>query len=242
MWSDGALGRASVTDEETARRLLGCDVIIGCTDTQWSRTILKAIAYQYYIPVLDLGVELQTSGAMGGRVTWLTPGVACLWCQQILNGERVRAEQLPLSARANELARGYIQGLDEPAPAVVSINGVVASLAVTELLARTTGFAGPGRRPSTLMYRLANGDVRRISASADPGCPTCASEGQLGLGVSGRRHGRSLRSPDGDASPPRHEALIALWARRAAVRLGDHRRPPEEHVDQRGLVPPDFHD
>lgn len=33
-----------------------------------------------------------------------------------------------------------------------------------------------------LEYRLADGDVRRISASADPGCPTCASEGQLGLG------------------------------------------------------------
>jgi molybdopterin/thiamine biosynthesis adenylyltransferase len=171
-----------VTDEGAARRLLECDVVIGCTDTQWSRTVLNAIAYQYYVPVLDLGVELQTSGAMGGRVTWLAPGVACLWCQEILNGERVRAEQLSPSARADELLRGYIQGLDESAPAVVSINGVVASLAVTELLARTTGFAGPGQRPSTLMYRLADGDVRRISASADPGCPTCGAEGQLGLG------------------------------------------------------------
>jgi molybdopterin/thiamine biosynthesis adenylyltransferase len=173
---------ASVTDEGAARRLLGCDVIIGCTDNQWSRTVLNAIAYQYYVPVLDLGVELQTSGAMGGRVTWLAPGVPCLWCQQILNGERVRAEQLPPSARADELARGYLQGLDEPAPAVVSINGVVASLAVTELLARITGFAGPGPRPSTLMYRLADGAVRRIAALADPGCPTCGTEGQLGLG------------------------------------------------------------
>src|SRR5262249_23324785 len=38
----------SATDAEPARALLDCDVIIGCTDTQWSRTILNAIAYQYY--------------------------------------------------------------------------------------------------------------------------------------------------------------------------------------------------
>jgi molybdopterin-synthase adenylyltransferase len=157
--------------------------VLACQRTLAPAISPNAIAYQYYVPVLDLGVELQTSGAMGGRVTWLAPGVACLWCQEILNGERVRAEQLPPSTRADELVRGYIQGLDEPAPAVVSINGVVASLAVTELLARTTGFAGLGqRRPSTLMYRLADGDVRRISASADPACPTCGAGGQLGLG------------------------------------------------------------
>lgn len=172
----------SVTDETAARRLLGCDVIVGCTDNQWSRTVLNAIAYQYYVQVLDLGVELQKSGAMGGRVTWLAPGTPCLWCQQILNGERVRAEQLPSSTRVDELAHGYIEGIDEPAPAVVSINGVVASLGVTELLARTTGFAGPRVRPSTLMYRLADGYVRRIAGLADPGCPTCGPGGQFGLG------------------------------------------------------------
>jgi molybdopterin/thiamine biosynthesis adenylyltransferase len=174
--------RGSVTDEAPARRLLDCDVIIGCTDNQWSRTVLNAIAYQYYVPVLDLGVELQMSGAMGGRVTWLAPGVACLWCQQILNARRVRAEQLPAETHTNELARGYIEGFDEPAPAVVSINGVVASLAVTELLARTTGFAGSNPRPNVLMYRISDGVVRRSSAMPNPTCPTCSPLGQLGLG------------------------------------------------------------
>jgi len=159
-----------------------CDGIIGCTDNQWSRTVLNAIAYQYYVPVLDLGVELQTSGAMGGRATWLTPGTACLWCQQILHPNRVRAEQLPPDTRVDELARGYIEGLDEPAPAVVSINGVVASLAITELLARTTGFAGSDPRPNVLMYRISDGVVRRSSVMPNPACPTCSPLGQLGLG------------------------------------------------------------
>ena len=74
-------------------------------------------------------------------MTWLAPGSACLWCLGILDADRVRIEQLPEVSRQAEIARGYIWGMDEPAPAVVSINGVVASLGVTELLARFTGFA-----------------------------------------------------------------------------------------------------
>jgi hypothetical protein len=89
---------------------------------------------------------------------------------------------LPEVSRQAEIARGYIWGMDEPAPAVVSINGVVASLGVTELLARFTGFAGSGPRPNMLLYRLRDGDVRRVSAAPRTGCPTCTNVGLLGAG------------------------------------------------------------
>jgi molybdopterin/thiamine biosynthesis adenylyltransferase len=173
---------ASVCDEAGARPLLGCDVVIGCTDNHWSRTVLNAVAFQYYVPVVDLGVELQAAGARGGRVAWLAPGQACLWCMGILDPERVRIEQLPEESREDEVARGYIEGLDDPAPAVVSINGVIASLGVTELLARLTGFSGSQRRSSLLLYRVGDGTVRRTSPAPEPGCPTCSSRGLLGVG------------------------------------------------------------
>jgi molybdopterin/thiamine biosynthesis adenylyltransferase len=185
----------SVTDEMIARRLLHCDVIIGCTDNQWSRTVLNALAYQYYVPVVDLGVELQASGAMGGRVSWLTPGSACLWCMNVLDPQRVRAEQVPKATLQDEVARGYLQGIDEPAPAVVSINGVMASLAVTELLARLTGFAGYGARPGLLVYRLIDGTVRRSAPVSNPTCPTCSPTGQLGLGDLGMQPWSSRPGP-----------------------------------------------
>jgi Dinucleotide-utilizing enzymes involved in molybdopterin and thiamine biosynthesis family 2 len=174
--------RGSVTDAEPARRLLTCDVVVGCTDNQWSRTVLNAMAFQYYLPVMDLGVELQTGGAMGGRVTWLSPGSPCLWCRGVLSAARVRAEQLPSAALQDELARGYLEGIDEPAPAVVSINGVVASIGVTEMLARLTGFSGPDERADQLIYRIADGTVRRTSQTANDTCPTCSSKGLLGRG------------------------------------------------------------
>ena len=174
--------RESVVDAGPARQLLDCDVVVGCTDNHWSRTVLNTIAFQYYVPVLDLGVELQQGGAIGGRVAWLAPGAACLWCTNILNAERVRVEQLPEAIAEAEQARGYIQGIDEPAPAVVSINGVIASLAVTELLARVTRFAGSEARPNLLLYRARDGVVRRTSPAPRPECATCGTSGQLGVG------------------------------------------------------------
>jgi molybdopterin/thiamine biosynthesis adenylyltransferase len=172
----------SVTTAAGAVTLLDCDVIIGCTDNHWSRMVLNALAYQHYVPVLDLGVELQAGGALGGRVTWLYPDSACLWCLGILNGDRIRIEQLPEATRRAELAEGYIQGINEPAPAVVSINGVIASLAVTELLARFTGFAGTSARADLLLYRLSDGVVRRTCPPPTAGCSICSSAGLLGVG------------------------------------------------------------
>jgi hypothetical protein len=78
--------------------------------------------------------------------------------------------------------RGYISGINEPAPAVVSINGVIASAAVTELLARWTGFAGQATRADLLLYRLADGSLRRTSPRPSLGCPTCGTDGLRGAG------------------------------------------------------------
>jgi molybdopterin/thiamine biosynthesis adenylyltransferase len=173
----------SVLDEEEARRLMQCDVVFGCTDTQWSRLVLNALAFQYYIPVIDCGVELQAgAGAIGGRVSWLAPGRRCLWCIGILDGERIRAEQLPSALAAEQARHGYIPDLTVPAPAVVSINGVVASVAVTEFLARITRFAGDDERADLLVYRLADGTIRRVRGAACPECPVCGPAGTFGCG------------------------------------------------------------
>ena len=175
---------APVETRAAATQLLTCNLIFGCTDNQLSRTVLNTMAFQYYLPVIDIGVELQTA-AMGGRVSWLSPGGACLWCMGVLDPDTVRVEQLPPALRKDEVARGYIQGIDEPAPAIVSINGVVASLGVTEMLARLTGFAGTGSRSSLLLYRLTDGTVRRTSPPPIPSCPTCSVSGVLGAGELG---------------------------------------------------------
>lgn len=175
-----------VRDDKVARSLLnGVDIIIGCTDTQWSRLILNAVAFSYYIPLVDLGVELQAQGAMGGRVTVAGPGENCLWCLGVIDQERLRAEQSPPHLRAAQQRLGYIPDLDVPAPAVVSINGVIASLAVSEVLDRIVRLRdGSQPPPSMLLYRLADGTVRRVGPRSG-GCAFCTGAG-LGVGDLGR--------------------------------------------------------
>lgn len=69
-------------------------------------------------------------------------------------------------------ADAHIYGIDPNAlegtgPAVVSINGVVASLAVTEFMALVTGIREPAAH---LIYR---GDLPRLSKAVDPPREDC---------------------------------------------------------------------
>lgn len=172
-------GRIDTPDN--ARKLLSCDLVVGCTDTQTSRAVLNTLAWQYYLPVVDLGVQLRADGSSGGRVTWLLPHAPCQWCRGILDPDVVRAEQLPDHIRRAEFDAGYIADLDVEQPAVVSVNGTIASIAVTEILARLTGFLGDDRG-DMLVLKLQDGTIRRVGGRRRPGCPTCSSAGNLGAG------------------------------------------------------------
>lgn len=169
-----------VRESASVARLLEADFVFGCTDTQLSRLMLNALAHQYYVPVLDLGVELQLGGSMGGRVSAIGPDGGCLWCWGILSPDRIRLEQLPAELRAEYVRRGYVTDLDVEQPAVVSINGVVASLGVTEMLRRVTGLAADHEPAAMLLYRLGDGTVRRVGRVTAK-CVTCAGP-TTGLG------------------------------------------------------------
>ncbi|MBW3578883.1 MAG: ThiF family adenylyltransferase [Actinobacteria bacterium] len=170
-----------VEDPAVARELLECDVVVGCTDNQSSRAVLNRLALQFYVPVLDLGVQIRPGGSSGGRATWLLPDSPCEWCRGILDPDVVRAEQLPAHLREVELERGYIADMPVDQPAVVSVNGVVASLGVTELVARCTTALGDNRG-EMLVYRLGDGTVRRVGAASRRDCATCNPSGNLGAG------------------------------------------------------------
>src|SRR3989442_11612923 len=64
-----------ITSEAVAKQLRVCDVIFGCTDKQAPRAILVNLALRYLIPVLDLGVAINSmNGSIRdiiGRVTIL---------------------------------------------------------------------------------------------------------------------------------------------------------------------------
>ena len=163
--------------------LLEADVIVCATDGHGSRALLTEIAQQYLIPIVDLGVEVDPSSdafRAGGGVRVLRPGRGCLHCSRTLSPALVREEYLDDEQRHVEVQRGYIRGEAAPAPSVVALNGVVASLAVLEVCQLLVGMLGDGR--DRLLYRAESRALSTASMPSDSDCYVCGADGLLGMG------------------------------------------------------------
>jgi molybdopterin/thiamine biosynthesis adenylyltransferase len=179
--------KGTIYDISIAQKLLDTDIIFCCTDNLTSRMILNRISYQYFIPVIDTGVDIQCTSignirSAAGRITVLLPDEPCLGCIGILEPERLAKE-------ADELLLGkeprneYISGISTFAPAVVSLNGVVASLAVTEFIDLLTGLEKQRDPKMYQMYRVLGGDVRLYSKENLTGDKICLDVKGMGDGL-----------------------------------------------------------
>lgn len=129
--------------EVSLDRLKDVDVIFGCVDDDGPRFVLNSIALAYGIPYIDLAVGIEAPDGhvsdAGGRIAIVMPGGPCLQCMRLLDLEEVRHWLRSERERDVALARGYVSGGAVTAPAVVSLNGAVASIAVNEFAALVTG-------------------------------------------------------------------------------------------------------
>jgi molybdopterin/thiamine biosynthesis adenylyltransferase len=174
--------RRSVLDVEPADVAVA-DLIVCCTDGHSSRAWLTELSSQYLVTLIDMGVEVQaTSGATraGGGVRVCRPGEPCLHCAGVIEPALVRAELLSPGEKAVEVARGYLRSLDTPAPSVVSLNGVVASLAVLEAVNELVGLFS--QAPNRLLYRAEARSVTTAATASDERCYVCGTDGIVGLG------------------------------------------------------------
>jgi molybdopterin-synthase adenylyltransferase len=162
-----------IADDHIAKELLDRDVIFGCTDSHASRAILGQVAYQYLIPVIDMGVSISVRNGIlskiTGRAQLLAPGLPCFACLELLNSETIRREMLTPEQRA---ADRYIEGAREPQPSVISLNATMSSLAVTMFLGLVT--AAP-LEATFLRYDGIKGLVRPMAGATDPECYVCSA-------------------------------------------------------------------
>jgi molybdopterin/thiamine biosynthesis adenylyltransferase len=171
-----------VIETKTARELVNADILFGCTDSHGSRAVMQQVAYQYMIPYIDMGVTLVAKkGLMThvyGRVQLLAPGLACFTCSSLLDPNEVRRDMMTSFERQ---ADPYIQGDREPAPAVMSLNGTVSSLAVTMLLAVIAGVPAEARH---VLYNALTSAMRSVRASPQMDCFVCSRNGAFARGDS----------------------------------------------------------
>ena len=163
-----------------ARRLIDADVIMCCTDSHGSRSVIQQVSYQHLIPCIDVGSTIiQEKGEVTGifgRVQLLAPGLPCLWCSGLLDAAEIRRDMMNEAERRLD---PYIVGSREPAPSVISLNGTVVSLAVTMLLGIAVGAPIDATR---LMYNARSPALRAVQGASKADCFICSRKGALAWG------------------------------------------------------------
>jgi molybdopterin/thiamine biosynthesis adenylyltransferase len=156
-----------------------CDLIIACVDRLQVRDDLNRFCKRYLIPLIDVGLEIfpgddsgSTVAAITGRVTKVQSDGPCLRCQGVIDDAKLERER-------GGRPPGYVGDPRLPDPAVVTLNGIVASIATSEALQILTGFAGEHSPNCGWMYDGLTGTVERVT-KAFRACPACVAERGMG--------------------------------------------------------------
>ena len=141
------------------------DHVFGCLDSEGTRLVLNEWCAAYSRPYLDLASDILPGDPprYGGRICVAWNGDGCIACLGMLD---LREAQEDLEGPAERENRRAIYGvgpeaLSRSGPSVVSLNGVVASLAVTEFMVAVTGL----RQPNRLMTY--HGSTGKVAVSQD---------------------------------------------------------------------------
>lgn len=173
----------NVIRSKVLTKLRDRDVIFSCTDTLLSRAVLNRFAYQYLIPVIDMGVRVDIrSGRLqgaSGRVSLVGPDMTCLRCSGHLDPDLLREELTPKQEYGRLKEEGYIRGSDDPEPQVISLNSTVSSLSVTSMLAQMTGLYQPILEQA---YDALTSTMFGVRAKHQDVCDICGKLGLIGLG------------------------------------------------------------
>jgi hypothetical protein len=164
---------------ESRDALAGVDVVFGCLDNEGPRFTLNEICAEHRKRLIDVATEIlpgQNGEPLryGGRVfvLWDRPG--CLVCCDVLDMQEVAWQLAGPEERKNREAIYGLrpENLDGSGPSVVTLNGVMSSIATTEFMVAITGLRAPVR---LCTYR---GDLGKFLVSKDalkPRCFTCES-------------------------------------------------------------------
>lgn len=167
----------SLVSHDAFRAIIEADYAFGCVDREGVRLILNELCAAYSRPYFDVASEIVSEGgvAYGGRVFAAWDGGGCLACLGILDLAEAQQDLFgPEGRRDFEATYGVEHThLGDPGPSVVSINGVVASLAVTEFMVAVTGIRPPQRLLNYYGHLAPDRGDRPVTVSVDQPWPDC---------------------------------------------------------------------
>lgn len=162
--------------EPAASALTEVDWVFGCMDDDGARLRLLERWTESSCSFVDLGTEIRLKErpiAYGGRVCVMHDAPGCLYCLGLLSPEdALRSLASPEAAKDYAGVYGVPNSeLEGSGPSVVFLNGVVASLAVTEFTCAAVGLRSPVKQ---LDFQGHKSVVLKVSDQGDADCPYCA--------------------------------------------------------------------
>jgi hypothetical protein len=157
----------SILTREAVIEASQCDVLFCSVDCLEARHIADLIATAFLLPLFDVGVVIPLRDAGGepaigdvcGRIDYVQPGRSTLQDRGVYSPESLRAEYLRRTApntHREELAAGYIPGLIDEAPAVITLNMRAAAACMNEFIARAYPYRHePNERYARTFFSLA---------------------------------------------------------------------------------------
>jgi len=135
---------ADLATPAAVKAVASCDVAFGCMDGVEGRHLLNRLCAHYLLPYFDAGVRLDADGKGGineacGAVHYLRPDGSTLQDRNVYTPAQLKAAGLRRTdpkAYRDQVRAGYLHGVAEDRPAVISINMQMAAIAVNEFLAR----------------------------------------------------------------------------------------------------------
>lgn len=136
--------QSTTSNQQVISALKECDVLFGCVDSAIGRYHLDCLSSAYLIPYFDVGVGLYANKK--GNVSqalmvahYIEPAVSSLLSRKVYTSEQVSAESLKINNPdhyAQQKKEGYVIGVDEDQPAVISVNMQASCMAFNDFMAR----------------------------------------------------------------------------------------------------------
>jgi molybdopterin/thiamine biosynthesis adenylyltransferase len=173
--------------QETGESLRACDMLFGCADNDGARLALNGLALKYFIPYIDTGTEIFIEDGkvteMGGQIRVVVPGVTgCLGCAEAIDYEQAAACLMSVNDATVRNEAGYVNGTFlSPAPAVITLNSMIASMAAQEFVDMMAGRDRAGT-DNYFLYDATLPQIERFSVERNPDCAMCGPDGLAGMG------------------------------------------------------------
>lgn len=170
----GKVGDATI-EADLRVAIADATIVIGCFDKETPRQAAVKLCSEVGAPYLDLATEIMRDDddlIYGGRIVFSHDGTGCLFCLGAIDMSELAREQMTDEQR-EQRDRNYgltPEQAGDSGPSVVTINGVIASLASTEALMFITGLRAPARQ---LSYLGQDSVVRKNNTLGDSHCLYC---------------------------------------------------------------------